>query len=63
MNNAYVISMSIAAMIRAMGMQAENMQRFLDGNSIAYTEEAFNNLIDEYGLHYNNIVTLLQGDK
>lgn len=38
------------AMITAMGMQAENMQRETLGQSMAYDYSAFANLIEEYGL-------------
>jgi hypothetical protein len=44
------------ARIRAMGMAAENAQRLITGNSPAYTEQAFLDLIDEEGIGYNRIV-------
>jgi hypothetical protein len=43
------------AMIRAMGMQAENAARILRGEPIAYTEEAFDRVIIEEGIHGNAI--------
>lgn len=49
------------AMIRALGMQAENQQRQHQGLSPAYTEDAFIAVINEEGTHWNAIATLLQG--
>lgn len=38
------------AMIKALGMQAENMRRAAMGDSIAYKEIDFLNLIEEEGI-------------
>jgi len=35
------------------GMIAENKQREIEGNSMAYTEEAFRELIEEYNIYHN----------
>lgn len=35
------------------GMIAENKQREILGHSMAYTDEDFVRLIDEYGIHHN----------
>lgn len=35
------------------GMIAENKQREILGESMAYTFEDFHNLIDEYEIHHN----------
>ena len=43
------------ALIRAMGMQAENQDRLSKGYSIAYTENAFENVIVEEGTSWNDI--------
>jgi hypothetical protein len=56
-NAAYVFSQSACALIEAMGMVAENAHRQQCGNSIAYGEEAFNALINKYGIHHNAVVT------
>ena len=53
---AYINAQVACAMITAMGMQAENMQRSMLGQSMAYTHEAFAELIEEYGIHHNATV-------
>ncbi len=53
---AAVINARVAtAMIRAMGMQAENQHRMNCGSSIAYGEEAFVAVVEEEGIHQNAI--------
>ncbi len=47
MKAAYLYSRSAAAMVRAMGMQAENMQRVHRGEPMAYTEVDFQRILDE----------------
>ena len=46
----------VRAQIRAMGMQAENMQREQNGESMAYTEKDFVYLIEEEGIDYNQAI-------
>lgn len=60
-NAAYVTAQAACAMIEAMGMVAENQQRQHRGESMAYTEHAFNKLIEKYGIHHNAVCTVLQG--
>ncbi len=55
---AYVQANAVAALIEAMGMAAENTRREHLGFSIAYGEEAFNKLIDHYGIHDNAMLKL-----
>ena len=43
----------LQAEISMQGMIAENKQREVLGESMAYTEKDFNSLIDEYGIHHN----------
>ncbi len=43
----------LQAEIRMNGMIAENKQREVLGQSMAYTEEDFVKLIDEYRIHHN----------
>lgn len=45
-----VIRRAICAMISALGMQAENQQREALGQSMAYVEDDFINLITEHGI-------------
>jgi len=58
---AFLISQSVAAMITAMGMQAENKQREALGESMAYTEKQFCEVIDEHGIGFNTAWTILRG--
>ena len=60
-NAAYVFSQSACALIEAMGMVAENKQREGLGHSMAYTEEAFDALINKYGIHHNAVITTFGG--
>lgn len=52
---AYVMSQSICAMIEAMGMQAENQSRAVDGIQHKYSKEDFDALIEKYGIHHNAV--------
>ena len=56
---ATISARCVIATIRALGMQAENKQREYLGQSMAYTEDAFVKVIEEEGLHWNAIVTVL----
>ena len=58
---AYVVSQSVAAMIAAMGMAAENKQREHRGESLAYSDKSFFDLIEEFGLGHNNVIAILNG--
>jgi hypothetical protein len=59
--NIAIVEGNIArAMIRAMAMQAENMQSSHRGDSMAYNERAFLALIDEESIGYNSIVMMLR---
>lgn len=55
---AFIYSQSTAAMICAMGMHAENSQRMILGQSIAYPESAFTELIEDHSLGYNTVMEL-----
>lgn len=56
----FIQSQATSAMIEAMGMQAENEQRKINGESLAYREEHFVELINKYGLGHNSVITFLQ---
>lgn len=56
---AFLISQSICALIEAMGMQAENLQRSHRGESLAYTELAFENLLHKWAIHHNAALNTL----
>lgn len=53
----YGITIAVQALIEAMGMVAENQQRIHRGESLAYTEESFNKLIEKHGIHHNGILS------
>lgn len=59
---AFINSQSVCAMIEAMGMQAENKQREVLGNSMAYSDEDFFNLINRYGISHNDVVGFMRGE-
>ena len=46
MEAAQLIANSSAALIEAMGMMSENIERANRGESLAYTEEAFNKVVN-----------------
>lgn len=47
---------SARAIIEALGMVAENQHRLSTGRSIAYGEDAFENVIVRNGLHQNAVI-------
>ena len=53
---AYVFSQSASALIEAMGMISENMDRARKGETQAWHDSEFNNLIDKYGIHHNAVL-------
>ena len=59
-NIAYINAMVACALIEAKGMEAENQHRMNCGNSIAYGMEAFEGLIEKYGIHHNAVVGSIQ---
>lgn len=60
LKNLTIANAAIArAIIKALGMHAENMQREILGYSMAYDENAFLSLIDEECIEHNDILSLL----
>ena len=57
MEAAKLIANSSAALIEAMGMMSENIERANRGESLAYTEEAFNKVIRDNGIDYNSVIS------
>ena len=57
---AYIMSQSACALIEAFGMMSENMQRVHRGESLAYLETAFADIIERYGIYYNSVSTVLR---
>lgn len=56
---AFVMAQSTAALIEALGMMSLNMQRAQRGETIAYEERSFEQLIEQYGLGHNTLVGFL----
>lgn len=50
------INDAVAALIEAKGMEAENMQRQIQGNSMAYTERDFLEILKSHELEYNSMI-------
>ena len=57
MEAAKLIANSSAALIEAMGMMSENIERANSGESLAYTEEAFNKVVMNNGIDYNSVMS------
>lgn len=57
MKAAQLIANSSAALIQAMGMMSENIERANRGESLAYTEEAFNKVVMNNGIDYNSVMS------
>ena len=57
---AYVFAQSVSALIEAMGMISDNMDRARKGESQAWDNEEFNNLIVKYGIHHSAVIGLYQ---
>lgn len=57
MEAAKLIANSSAALIEAMGMMSENIERANRGESLAYTEEAFNKVVEDNGIDYNSVIS------
>jgi len=58
---AFVYSQAINALIDAFGMQAENQHRLDCGKSIAYGDDAFFALKNEYAIDQNSVIQLFHG--
>lgn len=58
-NKVWLLADAAAALVEAMGMMAENMDREQRGEPIAYKEDNFNAILDNRGLRYNDIIERL----
>ena len=56
MEAAQLIVNSSAALIEAMGMMSDNIERVKRGESLAYTEDQFMKLIQDNGITYNDVI-------
>ena len=54
---AKLIANSSAALIEAMGMMSENIERANRGESLAYTEDTFMKVIQDNGIDYNSVIS------
>lgn len=54
---AYVQAQATAALIEALGMVADNMQKQALGQPPSYDKMHFDALIDQYGLGHNAVLT------
>lgn len=61
-NQTRIQAAAARALIIAMGMQAENQQRAALGQSMAYDERHFQELIDENGLGWNAVQEALAAE-
>jgi hypothetical protein len=50
---AYDISVATGALLEGLGMMSENLQRLRRGESLAYPESSFVDLIERTGMHHN----------
>ena len=60
-NLVYTRGLLLQAEIELQGMIAANEQRKLAGESPAYGEQAFLDIIDRHQVHHNGLVTNLTG--
>ena len=58
--SAYIIAMSACAMIKALGMTADNEMRKHRGESPAWAGPDFDALIDIEGIHHNAVIERFQ---
>jgi hypothetical protein len=57
---AYVHSQTACALIELEAMKAENANRAMRGETQAYGEQAFNDLINRYGIHHNAVIGIFR---
>ena len=55
---SYVFTQAVCALLEMEGMKAENKQRELRGESLAYDHKAFCDLILQYGIGHNSVITI-----
>lgn len=57
---AYVFAQTVSAMAEIEAMKALNTERERNGHALAYSEEAFLQVIDRYGISHNQVIALFQ---
>jgi hypothetical protein len=60
-NVAFIISQSVGAMVKAMGMQAENKQREISGHDLTYKESDFEMIEKDFIIGSNDVTGQLLG--
>ena len=55
---AYVFAQSVCALAEIEGMKAENKERESHGYALVYSEEAFFEVPNKYGIHHNAVIGL-----
>ena len=58
---AYIIAQSVSAYAEIESMKALNIYRDRQGETIAYDEKAFLDVIEKYGIHHNGVLGLFHG--
>ena len=58
---AFLDSQTACALIEMESMKALNTYREMRGETIAYNEQAFLDLIPRYGIHHNQALLTLRG--
>lgn len=51
----YQFGMTVNALVTAMGMMSENIQRQHLGQSVAWSEGDFTKLLEDNGVHHNSL--------
>jgi hypothetical protein len=57
---SYIFAQAICAMVQCEAMKALNKYREMRQETIAYDENSFMALIEEYGIHHNAILMFFQ---
>ena len=57
---AFVYSQTVCALAKIEAMKAENRMRELNGQALAYGEQAFLSVPDEYQIGWNSVVSYLR---
>lgn len=55
----FVFSQTVSALIRLEAMKTLNAERFRKGQTEAYTEADFEEIINDFGLGHNNVLNTL----
>ena len=61
-NAVYMFANAIGGLIEAMGMHALNQHSLSRDETVSYTDDHFNKLMEDRGLHHNAILSSLRPD-